>query len=136
MWALVPALALLSFGCGGNGDGDGVTATKPPSVATATPAGAAPQGLGEFAGTPGLATTPAFRLERGQVVFRLTHDGEGEFLAVLTDSNGNQTAALVGGAGTRVSGRMDETKTVNITFPGLHVIEVNADGNWTIDISQ
>ena len=100
------------------------------------PAGAAPQGLGEFAGTAGLATTPEFRLERGQVVFHLTHDGEGEFLAVLTDSNGNQTAALVGGTGTRVSGRMDETKTVNITFPGLHVIEVNADGNWTIDVSQ
>ena len=143
--ALVSVLVLLSFGCGGDGNGDAVTATEPPpadtesspaSAATATPASATAQGVREFAGTAGQSTTPDFRLERGKIVFHLRYDGEGEFDVVLKDSNGNQTAKLAGGSGMRTSGRIDETKTVQLLLPGLYHLRVNADGDWTIDVAQ
>ena len=141
LWALVSTLALLSFSCGGNGDGDGLTATEPPSAATATPAGAGTQALRAFAGGPGDSTTGEFELSGGSAFFQVTHEGVGEFRAVLFNPLGSQAAVLIGttlmgGSGSSVSGRIDEMATATVTTPGLHFIKVTADGNWTIDVSQ
>ena len=89
-----------------------------------------------FAGTAGRSSTPEFRLNSGKTVFHLTHDGEGEFDVLLKDYNDNQAAKLVGGSGMRISGRIDETKTVHLLLPGLYVLKVSADGDWTIDVEQ
>ena len=143
--ALVSVLVLFSFGCGGDGNGEGVkatepssAATEPPAAATATPA-AASGAQGEvrgFAGTAGQSSTPEFRLNSGKTVFHLTHDGEGEFDVLLKDSNDDQAAKLMGGSGMRISGPIDETKTVHLLLPGLYILKVTADGDWTIDVTQ
>ena len=136
--AVVSALVLLSFGCGGDGDGNGdsVTATRPPTAASATPAGTTAQGALEFTGTAGNITTDEFKLNSGKVVFHLTHEGTGEFFVVLNDSGGNQVANLIGGSGMHVSGLIDETKTVNVILPGLYLLKIRAGGDWTIDVEE
>jgi hypothetical protein len=73
-----------------------------------------------------------FALTKGLARFKMTHDGESNFIVHLLDSKGNQ----VGVSLVNEIGAFNGSKAVNIQDNGIYCLDINADGNWKIDISQ
>jgi hypothetical protein len=72
-----------------------------------------------------------FALNAGQTTFKITHDGWMDFNVWLFDSNGAKVERLVSTYGT-----YDASVTLNITKSGIYLPDVQADGNWKVDVSQ
>jgi len=82
----------------------------------------------------GQAATEAFRLERGLAIFRLTHQGGGHLSGTLLDQNG-QRAGGTDSLLANVVGPFAGSKAVQAKA-GQHLIDVSADGPWTITVEQ
>lgn len=80
------------------------------------------------------AATTTFDLQSGLTIFRLTHQGSGHFSGTLLDQNG-QRAYGMASLLANVVGPFDGSKALQ-TKSGQHLIEVLADGPWTITIEQ
>jgi hypothetical protein len=78
---------------------------------------------------PGQAATPAFQLEPGLRVFRLSHAGSGHFSAWLLDSAGEKVELLANTSGSPFGG----SKAVQVRG-GWYVLDVSADRSWTITV--
>jgi len=85
--------------------------------------------------TPLPKTTPEatskFSLETGLSVFRMNHDGDRNFIVWLLNDEGDQIDILV-----NKIGEFDGSKAVGITKQGDYILDINADGSWTINIEQ
>ena len=90
----------------------------------------APTNLSGF----GQAATTPFDLQSGLTIFRLTHQGGGHFSGTLLDQNG-QRAGGMDSLLANVVGPFEGSKAVQ-TKAGQHLIDVSADGPWTITIEQ
>jgi hypothetical protein len=77
----------------------------------------------------GYQTTPFVKLDKGLVVFKLNHNGEGRFKARLMDRDGRMVAPLV-----NTLGQFDGSKPTSIEKPGLYFLNISADGDWTVDV--
>ncbi len=78
----------------------------------------------------GIDTTDNFNCNGGLVKFALTHDGESNYIVHLRDTQtGDITAFLVNAVGV-----FDGTVADNPPA-ATYLIEVNADGKWTVDIT-
>lgn len=75
--------------------------------------------------------TQFFRLEPGTAKFHIVHNGSANFIVWLDDVNGNHIDAI-----TNMMGSYDGTKSESIAQGGVYLLDVDADGNWKIDITQ
>ena len=111
--------------------------TPSPEVATAmivseplaTPLEEEPQQI-TFSGS-GNRDTPLFWLYTGWVTFRMTHDGD-HFVVDLLDDKGNIVSNLV----FVLDGPSCRSSNVSLTKDGYYLLDISADGNWTITIEQ
>lgn len=72
-----------------------------------------------------------FSLNAGPATFHITHDGWMNFNVWLFRNDGTKVQRLAS-----TYGIDDETTSVNITASGVYVLDVQADGNWKVDVSQ
>ena len=77
----------------------------------------------------GQAATDLFRMKSGLKSIKLTHDGTSIFNVRLLNSNGNDLGYVVVHTGT-----FHGSKTKDIPTDGMYIFDVEADGNWTINI--
>jgi hypothetical protein len=104
---------------------------SPPGAAETHQATAEPL---NFAGH-GKQTSPEFALDQGRVILRATHDGSGSFVVALLDSEGNQVVDSSGGAPLiNELGPFNGSIAVSIQRQGKYLVDVTADGNWTVSI--
>ena len=86
----------------------------------------------EFSGTGPQATEP-FELSAGLARFEMTHQGEGNFVVELLDDEG----AEVGPSLMNEIGPLDSSsQVVQIPQDGTYLLNVDADGAWTIRVLQ
>lgn len=67
------------------------------------------------------------KLDKGLATFRLTHDGQRNFIVHLLDDQGQLVDGLV-----NVIGPFDGSKAMRIPSSGYYVLDVMADGAWSI----
>lgn len=89
-----------------------------------------PPGSRTFRGT-GTRVVSGFSLADGLAVFVLNHDGSSNFAVWLTDGAGNRKELLV-----NEIGKVVQFETSYGAIAGPHMLEVTADGSWTINISE
>lgn len=77
----------------------------------------------------GQTATEPFELESGLAVFRMTHQGNRNFIVYLLDQNGRRVDLLVNDIGSS-SG----SKAVQIPRDGTYLLQVEADGPWTVQV--
>jgi len=90
-----------------------------------------------FEGT-GQQVSAQFELFEGASLFTMTHDGSGVFAVQLLDEGGQLVDLLA-----NKIGRFEGSKAVGAkeggllgAQPGTHILNITADGNWTVSIEQ
>lgn len=73
--------------------------------------------------------TQLFFLTKGLKTFRMKHSGDGNFAPILLDKEGNPVELLA-----NEIGYFNGPKALGILKDGNYVIDVRANGNWTISI--
>ncbi|NQE52231.1 hypothetical protein C5S29_01460 [ANME-1 cluster archaeon GoMg3.2] len=79
----------------------------------------------------GQEATSKFSLEKGLSIFKMTHDGDRNFIAWLFDDEGDRIDLVVSEIG-----EFDGSKVVGIKKQGDYLLDINADGRWMITIEQ
>jgi hypothetical protein len=72
-----------------------------------------------------------FQLQQGLAIFKLTHNGSANFIVQLLDSNGKTIDYVVNEIGS-----FDGSKAEGIQNAGTYILDIQADGNWTVTIQQ
>ena len=78
----------------------------------------------------GHAVSPFLALQDGLVRFEMTHDGDSNFIIWLLDDSGSRVDLLV-----NEIGQFDGSTALGID-PGSYILDITADGNWKIGITQ
>jgi len=126
--------AFMASGCGTVASEKTVIVTQ--TVYNETPAASstvasAPIAPAVFSGTGNL-TTQKFPLGSGSARFNFKHtDGTANFIVTLMDDKG-QTVNIVANA----IGPTESTKVLYIPKDGNYMLDVMADGNWTISVQE
>jgi hypothetical protein len=81
-----------------------------------------------FAGT-GITKTSPFYAQKGVVTFSMTHEGESNFIVWLWEETEGKIALLANEIGT-----LEQYSTVENLDVGNYFLQVNADGDWTVNI--
>ena len=88
----------------------------------------------------GPGPTPIFQLESGTSIFRMTNDGYSNFTVLLVDTEAIEFCGCCYKYITDVPvdtiGPFDGVKTVEIFEPGDYILDVDAEGQWSIIIEQ
>lgn len=79
----------------------------------------------------GQQATQFLGLNAGLATFKMTHQGQGNFAIVLMDQDGQPRDLLV-----NEIGAFDGSKASGIASPGAYVLDITADGDWTVTIDQ
>ena len=95
-----------------------------PMVSATDPAPISFSGVGQEA-------SQKFTLDEGLSIFAMKHSGSSNFIVWLLDSNGNNVDLLVNEVGA-----FDGSKATGIKYSGIYCLNIAADGNWKIDVSQ
>ena len=83
-----------------------------------------------FTGT-GPEASPLFWLEDALTTFEMNHDGSSNFAIWLLDGNGNPVDLLV-----NEIGDFDGSTAVGVPAAGVHILDIEADGDWTVSVAQ
>jgi len=85
----------------------------------------------------GCSVTPFFTLEAGTVVFEMTHDGQSNFAISLLAADGKVAELLVNEIGAYQGKKAVGIKAGSLfgAQPGVHLLNIEADGNWTVAIA-
>jgi hypothetical protein len=77
-----------------------------------------------------------FVLNEGLTTFKMNHDGKSNFIITLLDNNGKLTELLVNETGSYSGKKAIGVKKNNFigAKPGIYILSVIADGNWSISI--
>ena len=76
-------------------------------------------------------------LNSGIAIFRMTHDGSGDFIVSLLDSDGNPVVNSNGVSPIVIEmGAFNGSIAVGIQRKGEYVLDITADGNWTVTVEQ
>jgi hypothetical protein len=105
-------------------DGAWAVSIEQPYPATAPPV---PQ---TFTGQ-GQQVSPMFALQQGLVRFAMSHNGDRNFAIWLLDQRGNRIDLLV-----NEIGQFSGSKAIGITRAGIYLLDIAADGNWTVTVEQ
>lgn len=73
--------------------------------------------------------TELFKLDKGLKTFKMTHSGSGNWAPLLLDKDGNYVELLA-----NEIGNFDGSKAVGITRSSIYLLNVTANGDWTIII--
>lgn len=84
----------------------------------------------QLSGT-GQQATKKFSLESGLAILRMTHSGQSNFAITLLDSNGEIVELLVNEIGS-----FNGAKAVGIRTKGEYLLDISADGKWSVRIEQ
>lgn len=99
------------------------------TAATAQPAApGAP--LVQFKGS-GQSASPTFQLPAGAYVMKMTHNGRRNFAVVVQTTGGDYVGLMA-----NTIGAFDGSKVLVIEQGGKFIMDITADGDWTIAISQ
>jgi hypothetical protein len=79
----------------------------------------------------GQQATQFFGLTAGLATFTMTHQGQGNFAIVLVDPAGRPVDLLV-----NEIGAFEGSKASGIASPGAYLLDITADGDWTVTIEQ
>ena len=79
----------------------------------------------------GRQASPFFNLDSALTVVRMQHDGQSNFAISLLDSQGKEVASLA-----NVIGIFDGSSAIGVESPGTYILDIAADGNWTVNITQ
>lgn len=79
----------------------------------------------------GQQATEEFNLEGGLSIFKMTHSGGSNFIVYLLDNDGNEIDLLVNKIGV-----FDGSQALKIRKTGEYLLDISADGQWTVDIEQ
>ena len=85
----------------------------------------------EFSGV-GPQATEQFELSAGLARFEMAHQGESNFIVELLDEEG----AEVGPSLMNEIGSIDSSQAIQIPEDGTYLLNVDADGSWTIRVLQ
>lgn len=77
------------------------------------------------------AATDFFQLSEGLKTFEMTHQGGGHFSVALLDANGAQAAGMDSLVANDV-GPFDGSKAVRVPKGGIYLLQVDADGPWSV----
>jgi hypothetical protein len=79
-----------------------------------------------------------FVLPEGLSTFSMTHNGDSNFIVKLFSADGAAEELLANEIGTYSGKKAVGVKRGNIfgARPGVHILSITADGNWTVSISQ
>lgn len=82
--------------------------------------------------------TANFDLVAGVSIYRMVHDGSGEFRVTLYNLTGGINAMLANEIGRFSGSQLDGVVEGALmgTEPGPHYLEIRADGNWTVTVEQ
>jgi len=78
----------------------------------------------------GQQATEKFTLKKGLAIFKMIHSGSSNFIVHLLDEEGNQ----VGFSLVNEIGPFDGSKAVSIPRDGVYLLDIDADGSWTVAI--
>jgi hypothetical protein len=81
-----------------------------------------------FTGT-GQQVSPFIKLDKGLTTFKLKHTGKSNFAVLLMDKSGNREELLV-----NEIGDFDGSKAVGVSRSGIYLLDISADGAWTISV--
>lgn len=83
-------------------------------------------------------TSQFFMLQGGLATFSMTHDGQSNFVVKLLADDGRLAELLVNEIGPYNGKKVIGVKKGNLigARPGMHILSVTADGNWSISVSQ
>jgi hypothetical protein len=104
-------------------DGQWVVDITQPRPMTAQPVPLSMTGVGQQA-------TSFFALKQGPAIFKMTHNGSSNFAVWLDDVNGKHVDLLA-----NKIGMFDGSRSEDIDQGGIYLLDVDADGDWKIDIS-
>lgn len=79
----------------------------------------------------GRLATEKFELKTGLATTKYTYEGEGNFSVTLMDSTGEYAGLLANEIGTSTG-----SSARQIQVAGSYLLDVNADGPWTVEITQ
>ncbi len=79
----------------------------------------------------GQQASSKFVLAKGLSVFKLTHKGDSNFAVMLLNNDGDLIELLVN----RI-GDFKGSKAVHIESQGKHILDITANGKWTVEITQ
>lgn len=79
----------------------------------------------------GNQATELFTLRPGLARFDMTHNGESNFIVYLLDEHGDRVGLIANSVGAG-----DYSKAVKIETAGKYLLNVTADGAWTITATQ
>lgn len=79
----------------------------------------------------GQKATQQFNLEAGLSIFTLMHSGSSNFSILLMDGDGKYVSLLVNEIGS-----FSGSKAVKIDKAGPYILNITADGSWTVNITQ
>ncbi|NPV60011.1 MAG: hypothetical protein HPY75_10145 [Actinobacteria bacterium] len=99
-----------------------ITVTQPKPISVGSPPISFSQGI-RFA-------TPYFTLNSGVATFKMTHNGSGNFAVILYGSDGSYIDLLANEIGSYSGSQVVPVRA------GTYILDVEADGKWTIDITQ
>jgi len=105
-------------------DGDWVVTIEQPHPASAP---TVPQTYSDM----GKQVSPLFTLTSGLTTFHMEHTGSSNFIVLLLDDYGNWVNLLVNKIGDFSGG-----KAIGIDAPGIHLLDIQADGTWEITVDQ
>jgi hypothetical protein len=100
------------------------------NVQQPNPAAATLQAPQTFQGH-GQQASPLVRLATGLATFRMTHNGESNFAITLLDGQGRYVELLA-----NEIGAFDGSKAVRIDTSGPYILDIAADGDWTVSVQQ
>ncbi|MFW6048381.1 MAG: InlB B-repeat-containing protein [Candidatus Natronoplasma sp.] len=78
----------------------------------------------------GYGVPEPFELDGGTATFEMSHDGESNFIVQLYDKDGNVVDYLA-----NEIGEYEGTKTVSVS-EDIHYLDIEADGNWDIEVTE
>jgi hypothetical protein len=86
----------------------------------------------------GCSASSFFVLDEGLVTVSMTHDGESNFAINLLSIDGTMEELLVNEIGSYSGKKAIGVQGGNIigARPGIHILSITADGNWSVSISQ
>lgn len=137
LFLLVVGLVALEGGGGGGGGGRDSEAGGQPQGEAAS--GQQPQNEQvveqpkpiTLSGSNNMATD-FFQLEQGLAVFKMGHQGQGNFIVTLLDDQGKEVGFALGNE----VGPVSVSNALRIARPGKYVLQVEADGPWNTRIEQ
>ena len=83
----------------------------------------------QFSGTSQKATD-LFSLSKGMKIFKMSHSGESNFIVQLLDKSGKDVSSSL----VNEIGKFNGSKAVKIETSDIYILDVAADGDWSISI--